>query len=158
MRWLQTVALALAGIVIAGSAASEEPILSVVTTDAVAQFDLDRLAEMPQVEISTTTIWTEGNQSFVGVPLLAFFEGIPVNSNSVRATALNDYSVEIPLDDPSTSFALVAHHRNGETMSVRDKGPLWIVYPYDDHASLQSEIVHARSIWQLRKLELLPAE
>jgi hypothetical protein len=41
-------------------------------------------------------------------------------------------------------------------MSVRDKGPLWLVYPYDSAAKYQSEVVFSRSIWQLNRLEIAP--
>lgn len=38
-------------------------------------------------------------------------------------------------------------------MSVRDKGPLWVIYPYDSDPALQSEVTYARSIWQLVRIE-----
>jgi hypothetical protein len=39
-------------------------------------------------------------------------------------------------------------------MSVRDKGPLWLIYPYDSKAEYQSETIYSRSIWQLVKIDL----
>jgi hypothetical protein len=38
-------------------------------------------------------------------------------------------------------------------MSMRNKGPLWLVYPYDSNVALQTEAVYARSIWQLVRIE-----
>ena len=46
--------------------------------------------------------------------------------------------------------------RNGGRMSVRDKGPLWIVYPFDSSEEYQAELIYSRSIWQLVRIEVLP--
>ena len=40
-------------------------------------------------------------------------------------------------------------------MSLRDKGPLWIVYPFDSNPSYSTEVTYARSIWQLDRIEVL---
>jgi hypothetical protein len=37
-------------------------------------------------------------------------------------------------------------------MPVRDKGPLFIVYPYDSDTRLQSQTYYSRSAWQVCKL------
>ena len=41
-------------------------------------------------------------------------------------------------------------------MTVRDKGPFWIIYPFDSNPDYQSEVIYSRSIWQLNRLEVLP--
>ena len=43
---------------------------------------------------------------------------------------------------------------NGEIMSLRDKGPLWVIYPYDQNAAYRSEVTYSRSIWQLDRIEV----
>jgi hypothetical protein len=37
-------------------------------------------------------------------------------------------------------------------MTVREKGPLWIVYPYDKNEKFQTEEIYARSVWSLWKI------
>ncbi len=37
-------------------------------------------------------------------------------------------------------------------MSVREKGPLWIVYPYSSSPEFQNEVIYSRSIWQLNRI------
>ena len=37
-------------------------------------------------------------------------------------------------------------------MRIRDKGPLFIVYPYDSSAGLQNQIYYSRSAWQVSKM------
>jgi hypothetical protein len=41
-------------------------------------------------------------------------------------------------------------------MTVRDKGPLWIVYPYDAKPEYRQELIYSRSIWQLDHIEVKP--
>jgi hypothetical protein len=62
--------------------------------------------------------------------------------------------VEIPLTDAVAGGPILAFEQNGEALSVRDKGPLWVVYPYDAAASFQTEMIYARSIWQVKRMEI----
>ncbi|MFZ7092923.1 molybdopterin-dependent oxidoreductase [Primorskyibacter sp. 2E233] len=124
--------------------------------DGEALFDLQMLRDLPSTEFETTTIWTDGVQHFGGVSLGTLLEALGINSGSLEASALNEYLIEIPLDDAVDDGALIAYEINGKEMSVRDKGPLWIVYPYDDNPEYRSEVYYARSIWQLDTIEALP--
>jgi hypothetical protein len=47
---------------------------------------------------------------------------------------------------------MIAYLRNGNPMPLRDKGPLWIVYPFDSSSDFQSETIYSRSIWQLNRI------
>jgi hypothetical protein len=120
-----------------------------------AQFDMAMLHHLAEHSFETTTIWTEGPQRFTGVQLSELVRTLNVSEGSIRATAINDYSIDIPLEDAVDGGALVAYARNGAPMSVRENGPLWIVYPYDINPAYQSEIVYSRSIWQLDRLEFV---
>ncbi|MES2967755.1 MAG: molybdopterin-dependent oxidoreductase [Pseudomonadota bacterium] len=117
-----------------------------------AQFDLAALQAMPVVTFDTSTTWTEGVKTFTGVPLKSLLEAVGATGGEVQATALNNYSVRIPIDSLTDTAPIVAYHIDGETFSRRDKGPLWIVYPYDSSANFQNELVYGRSIWQLERL------
>jgi hypothetical protein len=70
----------------------------------------------------------------------------------VVASALNDYEIDIPLQDFEDYPVLFALKMNGQDLTVRDRGPIWIVYPRDDHAELRNERVNARWVWQLSGL------
>ena len=120
----------------------------------VAVFDLGMLRDLGSVEMRTTTIWTVGPQVFEGVPLTRLIEALGAEGSVIAATALNDYTVEIPLSDAIPGGPILAFAQNGAPLSVRDKGPLWVVYPYDDRADYQSETIYARSIWQVKRMEI----
>jgi hypothetical protein len=121
--------------------------------DGAARFDLEMLEALGATTFKTATIWTEGVQQFEGVSLKALTDTLGITSGKLRATAINDYSVEIPLSDAVEDGAIIAYRLDGETMSVRDKGPLWVVYPYDMNSDFRSEVVYSRSIWQLDRIE-----
>ncbi len=121
----------------------------------VATFDISQLRQLDPVTFTTTTIWTEGAQTFTGVPLKTLLESLGVKSGTLRALAANDYSVDIPVADALKDGPIVAYERNGKAMPLRDKGPLWIVYPFDESAGFRTEVVYSRSIWQLDRFEVV---
>ena len=122
---------------------------------AIAAFDQEMLAALPNLTISTTTIWTEGINEYTGVALKDFLAFLGVEDGTLRATAINDYAIEFPVADGLEDGPLLAYLRNGETMSVRDKGPVWLIFPFDDEPKFQNEEYYSRSIWQLDRIEIV---
>jgi hypothetical protein len=43
---------------------------------------------------------------------------------------------------------------NGEYLEIRDKGPIWIVYPRDQFSELRNSMVDKKWVWQLSELEV----
>ena len=119
-----------------------------------ALIDLAMLESMAPVEIRTSTIWTEGEQVFRGVPLATLLARLEASGEFITAHALNDYTVEIPVSDAVPEGPILAFEQNGKPLSVRDKGPLWVVYPYNSEQEYQSEVIYARSIWQVARLDV----
>lgn len=117
-------------------------------------FTMADLQIMDKVAFETQTIWTDGIQSFEGVSLKALLAHTGILDGVVSAVAVNDYAVEIPVSELTDNAPIVAYSRNGEPMSIRDKGPLWVVYPYDRSKAFQTELVYSRSIWQLNRLDM----
>ena len=79
-------------------------------------------------------------------------QAVGATGTSVIAYALNDYSTEIPMEDFTRYGVLLALKRNGEYMPVRDKGPLFIVYPYDSMPELKHQKYYSRSAWQVARM------
>lgn len=117
-----------------------------------ADFDMEMLAALPQHQLVTRTPWHAGVQSFTGPLLREVLAQAGASGQKLIAVALNDYRCEIPADDATRFPVIVARLNNGEPMRVRDKGPLFIVYPYDSDAQLRSDRYYSRSAWQLRSL------
>ncbi|MBF9196459.1 molybdopterin-dependent oxidoreductase [Microvirga terrestris] len=139
---------------------SEKPILtisgkiSVTNKDNTAQFDRKMLESMGLVTVETTTPWHEGKVKFEGVSLDKLMKQVGASGQRVVVVALNDYTTEIPLDDFAKFNVILAIKRDGEYMSVRDKGPLFVIYPYDSSPDLKSQTYYARSAWQVAKIEV----
>lgn len=122
--------------------------------DGAAQFDLAMLQGLDPITVNTSTIWTDGPQEFVGVPMARLMQEVGAHGTMIAASALNDYTVQIPMTDAVEGGAVLAYQVNGEELSVRDKGPLWVIYPYDSSKDFQSEVIYARSIWQVAKMDI----
>jgi hypothetical protein len=126
------------------------PVLHVGST----AFDRAALEAMSIETVETTTAWTDGPQVFEGPLARDVLAAAGVEGETVRAVALNDYAVDIPRSDFQRYDVIIALRHNGKAMSVRDKGPLWIVYPRDDHPELQSSAQNDKWIWQLHRLDV----
>ena len=136
-------------------AVAGDVVLTFTHGDHSIEFDMAALTDMGETQFTTTTSWTEGEQDFVGVSLHTFLEQVGVQDGALKATAINDYAVDIPVSDAAEGGPIIAYHRNGDEMSVRDKGPLWIVYPYDTNPAYQTEVIYSRSIWQLDRITVI---
>jgi len=117
-----------------------------------AELDRAMLEAMPLHSIETSTPWTEGVVEFQGVLARDLMAAVGARGEQVSAIALNDYRFKIPLSDFDRYDVVLAYRMNGERLRIRDKGPLWIVYPMDHHQALQNEATHSKMVWQLRRL------
>lgn len=120
--------------------------------DGTAQFDRAMLEALGTVAMDTSTPWYDGVSKFEGVSLDALMKAVGAQGKTATAIALNDYVTVIPIEDFAKFGVVLALKREGEYMSVRDKGPLFIIYPFDANPDLQNEVYYGRSAWQLAKL------
>lgn len=130
--------------------------IGVTNAGDTAEFDLAMLEEIGVAGFATSTTWTQGVNQFDGVSLKALLDRLGVTSGMLKMYAINDYVVEVPVSDAVEGGPILAYAQNGERMSVRDKGPLWLLYPYDANPDYRTEVVYSRSIWQLVKIEVVP--
>ena len=78
----------------------------------------------------------------------------PLHGVTLEAMALNDYKTTIPMDDAQQFDVIVAHRINDQPISVRTKGPLFIIYPFDSKPELKSSKYYGRSAWQLKSIKV----
>ncbi len=89
----------------------------------------------------------------VGGPLLRdVLSAAGVSGSKITARALDGYELDIPIEDVQNYDVLAATEVDGKTLSVRDRGPAWIVYPTVDHPELKDALYEARSVWQIKEL------
>ena len=119
-----------------------------------ARLDRSMLEGLGVHEVRTTSDWTDGQRTFAGPLVRDLLAALEARGDRVVATAHNDYAVEIPASDFETYPVILALTMDGEPLTLRDKGPIWIVYPRDDFPALRDPAINARWIWQLRSLEV----
>ncbi len=148
-----------------GALALERPSAAVVLTvrgrvrspndGQAAQFDMPMLERLPQTSFTTRTPWYAAPRKFTGPLLRDVLAAAGAQGDVLRAIALNDYWVEIPFDDAQRLDVIVARLLDDRPMAVRDKGPLFVIYPFDSRPELRSTTYYGRSAWQLRTIDVL---
>jgi hypothetical protein len=119
-----------------------------------ARFDRAMLEALGTAVIRTKTVWYDEEKTFEGVLLQKVLDEVGARGAVLKALGLNDYEVAIPSADAAHYGVVLAMRMDGRMLTARDKGPLWIVYPRDDHAELQDERYDQRWVWQLNRLRI----
>ena len=97
----------------------------------MAVFDVATLESLGVVRFNTETAWSDNAITFEGVLFANLLDAVGASDGAaaLNITALNDYAIEIPIEDARNLLTMLALKADGKYMSVRDKGPLWPVYP-----------------------------
>lgn len=119
-----------------------------------AVLDLPMIEHLGLETVVTKMPWYKEEQHFEGVRLSRLMDYVGAFGDRVMMSALNDYTSELPLSDFARYGTLLALKRNGAYMPVSDKGPLFIVYPFDDIPELRQDKFYMRSVWQVSAMEV----
>lgn len=126
--------------------------ITVTNTAGAALFDREMLEEIGLSSMRTSTIWTQGVVHFEGVMLHEILERLGVKAGTLTLHAANEYSTQIAVADIKPDAPLIAFRRDGKNMSLREKGPLWVMFPFDTHPEYRSDIAYSLSVWQLVRI------
>jgi hypothetical protein len=121
-----------------------------------ATFSMEMLEKLPQQTFTTKTPWYPQAVTFTG-PLLRDVlaaAGASASGKQITARALDDYKTLIPMSDVQNFNVILARQIDGKSLSIREKGPLFIVFPYDSKPELQGQVYLDRSAWQLKSLTI----
>ena len=135
---------------------ADQPLLTVTgrLKQGPVTFDREQLRQLGMETLRTTTPWTDGVQEFEGVLLARVLDAAGAQGDRLHAVALNDYAVDIDVAEVRQYPVLLAMKQNGQELKVRDRGPLWIVYPRDEYGALRPESNNFKWIWQLRAIDV----
>ncbi|OPF62466.1 hypothetical protein [Hydrogenophaga sp. H7] len=153
-------ALTLSSAALALDAPKERPILvisgKITTKNAgeVARFDMKMIEALPQHSFTTSTPWFDRPVKFTGPLLADVLAAVKASGSNVSAVAINDYRITIPAADAAKFQVIVARLIDDKPIPVREKGPLFVVYPFDSSAELRTSTYYERSIWQLKALDI----
>jgi hypothetical protein len=160
MRFISAAA-ALCALAFAAPISHAQDVNSVVLTidgkiegGAARDFSIGELEALGTTMIETTTPWHDGKVRFEGIPLQRLMTHVGASGETAAVLALNNYRTEIPLSDFATYSVILATKKDGAYMPVSDKGPFFIVYPFDSFEELKNELYHSRSAWQVRSITI----
>ncbi|GGW32187.1 molybdopterin-dependent oxidoreductase [Vreelandella hamiltonii] len=119
-----------------------------------AHFDRAMLEALAQRTTRTSTPWHDGVVSFEGPLGRALLEAVGADGEQMRVIALNDYASTIPVSDFQEYDVILAMSADGSPLRIRDHGPLFVIYPFDENPSLLNEEILTRSVWQVKRIEI----
>ncbi|WP_278802227.1 hypothetical protein [Marinobacter nauticus] len=132
-----------------------EPKLSISSKSETLVLDRTELESFPQTTLFTTSPYYDGEAQFSGPTLARVLETFGItHQTEITLTALNNYKVTGSLSELLSVDAIVATRRNSSTMSVRERGPFWIILPLSQRPELDTEDFHRFMVWQLSGIEL----
>lgn len=129
---------------ISGKIGSESPI----------DLSIRQLKQLSGSSVSTSTPWHDGEVTFEGVLLSTLMNHVGATGQNADLVALNEYRSTLPISDFQEHRPLLAFIKDGSYMTIRDKGPLFVIYPFDDKPELKTEVYFSRSVWQVRTIEI----
>jgi hypothetical protein len=139
------------------SSAQDAVVLTIdgeINGGAPRDFSVRQLEAMGTATVETSTPWHNGKVRFEGVPLRRLMEHVGASGKTAAVFALNNYRTEIPLSDFTHYSVILAMKKDGTYMPVSDKGPLFIIYPFDALQELKSELFYSRAAWQVRRITI----
>ena len=148
------VAAALAVTLLSYNASASQFILSVdgAVEGGHVDMTLDEIEALGVEKVETTTPWHDGKVVFEGVPLRRLLEKVGATGTDLDIVALNDYRTRMPVEDAAKYGVILASRKEGQPMPISDKGPLFVIYPFDKYPELRNEVYYSRSAWQVRSI------
>lgn len=119
-----------------------------------ARFDMKMIEALPQHSFTTTTPWYDRPIKFTGPLLSDVLAAVKASGTTISAFAINDYKISIPVEDTHRFPLIMARLIDDKPIPVREKGPLFVVYPFDSSVELRNSVYYERSIWQLKALDI----
>jgi hypothetical protein len=120
-----------------------------------AAFDMPMLESLPQQSFTTKTPWFKQARKFTGPLLRDVLNLVGATGTTLRIAALNDYRIDVPADDSRRFDVTLARMIDDKPITVREKGPLFMIYPFDSDAALRNALYYSRSVWQLKSIDVL---
>lgn len=118
-----------------------------------AAFDLEMLQDLGVSSFTTKSPWASAAQTFRGTPLVALLQRLGIHDGELVARASNDFIATIPVSDAVPDGPLIAWEVDDKRLTLRNRGPLWLIYPFDSDPRWKFERIYSSSVWQLRSLE-----
>ena len=118
-----------------------------------AHFDRDMLEALPSRVIETHTPWHGDRGRYEGPLVRSLLAAVGAEDiEEVCIRALNDFEAQVPVSDFWRHDVILAMTRDGEPLTIREFGPLFVLYPFDDYPELLTEAIRFRSVWHVERI------
>ncbi|WP_386684837.1 hypothetical protein [Loktanella sp. R86503] len=130
-----------------------QDILTVTNGEETKSYKFEDLLAFEQETVETTNDYVDELTTFQGPSLQSLLEASDIDRDAeIQLSAINDFTISVPAEDAFLYGVILALLRDGEEMSVRDKGPIWVIYPMDDNPELRDDLYNGRLVWQLKSI------
>lgn len=120
------------------------------------EFTRADLLAMEQRTIETGNDFVDGTAKFRGPLAASVVEMIGhAGAKKVTLTSVTDFSVTVDIAELKKYQAILALEMNGKALTLRTRGPIWLIYPMDLYPELSDPAFNSRLVWQLEVIELL---
>ncbi|MBO1518377.1 molybdopterin-binding protein [Oceanisphaera pacifica] len=119
-------------------------------------FTLNELQALKQADITTSHPWSNEPRHYHGVDLNDLLDRLFSQQKvlSIQLEAINDFSIEIDWSRIASYMPILAWQEDQRVMSLRNKGPLWLMLPFDKVPSVQqADFIHFMA-WQLKSIRV----
>lgn len=123
-------------------------------TANAAVFDLKMLEELGFQKVITKTPWHKKTMVFEGPRGDVLLEKLGVTQGMMFIKALNDYVAKVPVEDFFKTGAILAMKGDGKFLSIRNKGPLFLIFPFDQSPDLKNDSYYTKSVWQIKSIHI----
>jgi len=118
-------------------------------------FSRDDLASLKQTRFETMAPWIETPSVFEGPSIAELMRAIAPREefDQVEISALDSYFVSAKVPHLVDDGAILAIRTDGAFMPVAEKGPVLLIFPFDDRPGLNDQSHFGLCIWQISQID-----
>lgn len=116
--------------------------------------DLAMLKALPQHTVVITHPSGEGQHAYVGPLLRDVLILAQASGDQLSLRSPNDQELQFVFGDVATIGPVLAWQEDGLPMHTRDKGPLWLILPLDEHPAMTQMKYLSTVVWQLAMIDV----
>lgn len=123
--------------------------------DGSFSFNEETFLKLKATKLVTTTAWTPKSE-FVGPELATVLKaaGASPEAKEMRFYAIDAYEITIPISDIAKYRPVMAHTQSGTRLTIPTRGPVFLVYPRDQHPELLNIKGQAQFVWMVCKIDV----
>lgn len=128
--------------------------VSAADKTGLVEFDMAALKALDQQTFTTATPWDARPVKFSGPLLRDVLAAASAKGTQLSAVAVNDYSVNVPMDDATKLDPILAIAVDDKEIPSRTRGPVFLIYSFNNIPSKDHAIYKYRSIWQVKTIKV----